>query len=228
MKTFIWLLLMLPWCVSGQVVTRPAFVGAANKVEAAGGGGGATATNNFDAYVNDSELGTNTGWTNIVSGGGIVVFKPGSDSSIFSSTAKGAVAVTTPTFTANHYSAGTLTATSGSYLGVAVRCSTTAENFYYLVVDTTGALTLGKDNAGTTASIVDAYPAGISDNTRIKLSVTGTGSATRLTAYTNGVIVPTFNAVDPGGTYIDGGKPGISGFVNSSGSTLDFWDASDL
>src|SRR6266542_379438 len=119
--------------------------------------------------------------------------------------------------------------TGNCQIGVAVRVQASGENAYYLTYASGGTLILGKVNAGTTATIVStskSYSAG----NKLRLEVTGTGSNTRLTAYedTGSGWVAVWTDQDPGGTYIDGGKPGIWGAgATPTTGTVDDWSSGD-
>lgn len=114
--------------------------------------------------------------------------------------------------------------------GVSVRVqSGGTENAYYLAYNIgNGNLELGKNNAGTLA-VLNSTAKTYSNGAIIRLEVTGTGSASRLTAYENtgsGLSV-VFSSIDPGGTYIDGGKPGLWALPVSGGVTFDDWSGGD-
>jgi hypothetical protein len=119
------------------------------------------------------------------------------------------------TFNADQYSE-TAVADAGSPVsflrpGPAVRCTT--NNYYMAGVDAINDRAyLWRVNSGTATSITDVAVTWNSGD-KLRLEVSGTGSATRLVVKrSNGSAWSTvISSSDPGGTYLDTGKPGIYG-----------------
>lgn len=118
-------------------------------------------------------------------------------------------------------------------IGPAVRIQASGENAYFLEYENSAGtknLKLGKVNAGTITLIVTTAKTYVATN-KLRLEAVGTGSATRLTAYEDTgsgfVAVGTMTSIDPGATYIDGGKPGIWGIGPNSNAELDDWSGGD-
>lgn len=111
--------------------------------------------------------------------------------------------------------------------GVMVRADAT--NGYYCIY-VGGTIYVGRINSGTVTSVT-SFAQSISVGNGLRLTVTGTGSATRLqcsvdtgTGFSN-----VGSSIDPGGTYINSGGPGISSYSNGGANAVwGNWSASDL
>jgi hypothetical protein len=185
-----------------------------------------TASDNFDSYADASTLGGQGSWVGVT--GTVKVIKPASDGRYMSSGASVAVARwSAGTWSGNQYSEVTLSAeaANGNYIGVAVRCQPSAVTLYY-VYWTNNTMYLNRYLAGSLVGMTTAA-ATIAPGKVLRLEVTGTGSATRLSTKVDGSTV--INSYDPGATYIDGGNPGVACY---NGDTTKFggtsWIASDL
>jgi hypothetical protein len=107
-----------------------------------------------------------------------------------------------------------------------------ADTYYFAYYDESATdLFLYRRNAGTNTQIGSAHDVNLATGNKIKLTVTGTGSSTRLTvaldtsgSYSN---VGSFTSVDPGGTYIDGGQPGVYGWGQNAGISASEWAGAD-
>jgi hypothetical protein len=131
-------------------------------------------------------------------------------------------------FNASQYSQFTLVAGSGAVVvGPACRIQTGTVSAYFFLITATIAK-LVRYNSGTGTDIVSTAKAYVAGN-KLKLEVTGTGSATRLNAYedTGSGWVAVWSNQDPGGTYIDGGSPGLFGFGGTVGFFMDDWAGGD-
>lgn len=137
----------------------------------------------------------------------------------------------TSTYSANQYSQGTLSEiTSNSAAGVAVRCQSGASSWYVLWYNLYASeVQLNKVIAGSETTLQQTSKSP-SAGYKLKLTATGTGSATRLSAYedTGSGWVALWTNVDPGSTYLDGGKPGLAGYTNSGGIKIDNWSGGNL
>lgn len=210
-----------------------ALVGAGNRVTNKGAPAGATlvASDNFDAYTHLSALSDQTGWGPV--NGYVAIIKPSADGVIEGSVQS--AARRTDTFSANQRSVlTTVSVDPGNYrfVSVQVRCQSGTNTRYWFQTDGSNWFLL-VGLAGSYASLSSGTHS-IAAGDRIALSVTGAGSATRLTAqhYSGGSWADISGAtnIDPGsGNYIDGGTPGV-GADNGAGSlcTGDYWEGWNL
>lgn len=135
-------------------------------------------------------------------------------------------------FLSDQYSSATITAipTGTSSVGVAVRVSSDGANYYALYFHASdGKLRLTVSNS-TSETIINDISKSYSNGTKVRLEAIGSGSSTRLTAYedTGSGFTAVWSSVDPGGTYVDGGKAGIMGSSGGpSDGELDDFDAGD-
>jgi len=116
-------------------------------------------------------------------------------------------------------------------MGVTVRASGTGGVFNcYTLSYNAGVVHLGKYNSGTGVDI-NTYSLTLTSGQGLRLEVTGSGSATRLTVKKDvgsGWVVVA-SGVDPGGTYISSGSPGLTGYDNVASSTdLTSWFATEI
>lgn len=137
----------------------------------------------------------------------------------------------TSTYSANQYSQATLSSVGGSSTaGVAVRCQSGSSSWYYLIYNGfAGEVALIRVNSGTETSIQSTAKSP-SAGYKLKLTASGTGASTRLNAYedTGSGWVALWTNQDPGGTYIDGGKPGMAGYGSAATIYLDDWSGGNL
>ena len=201
-----------------------------------GGGGGQTASDDFDTYTHNAALDAQGSWAVVsgASGDQMWVEKPASDGEIWSNNSgveESCNRWTAGTWSANQYSVGVLSAKISGIadMGVSVRCQSGSATYYAWYMDPNDNWYLIRMNSGSGATVSSGTCVWIVGST-IRLEVTGTGSGTRLTGkhdvgggYTN-----VFTSVDPGGTYIDGGNPGVAGWGDDVGTRLDDWSAGDL
>ena len=144
----------------------------------------------------------------------------------------------TPSMLGTQYSQATLqdVPTVDKRIGVAVRVQSGASNSAYgLWYDVhSGTLNLVKITgilSTAFTSITSTSKTYVATN-KLRLEAIGSGSATKLYAYedTGSGFVAVFSNVDPGGSYISGGQPGISGSAFSgsgNGGVLDDWSGGD-
>ena len=104
--------------------------------------------------------------------------------------------------------------------GCAVRLQSGSNSGYYVYTDSNGATYLGVVNAGSHSYPFTASLSALGDGSKIRLTATGAGSATRLTVQYNNAgggwaTVPGMDNVDPG-IYFDGGSPGLAGYNDSA------------
>lgn len=190
------------------------------------------AVDNFNGYANLSSLPSSATWTNC--GGAFIVSKPAADGACYNTGTLGAVYYDTGTWSGDQQSQISLeTVTTGSAtcrMGVAVRCQSGATTYYSFTAQTktVNRLELAKVNAGTKTSLGTNDTFTFAAGDLLKLTATGSGSATRLTAqiYNAGAWTTVFSSIDPGGTYIDNGYPGMAAensFFDSTGPKSDDW-----
>jgi hypothetical protein len=136
-------------------------------------------------------------------------------------------------FNANQYSEITVAgAISGGHgaPGAVVRAVPSATSWYYArMYAATAKIELYRYASSTSTLITDVAHTFAAGH-KLRLEVTGTGSATRLTVKkdTGGGWVDVITSVDPGGTYIDSGNPGIFHNNPTDDSLLDYWAGGNL
>jgi hypothetical protein len=120
----------------------------------------------------------------------------------------------------------------GLIMGPSVRINSSRDNYYavgFVYVSGNKKLQLGRVNGGTWTQIGSDYDTTISEGDELSIEVTGSGSATRLTVQERiggGSWDDIATDVDPGGTYIDGGNPGVwayAVFGNDDTITIGEW-----
>ncbi len=193
------------------------------------GGGGATATDTFQALGSGVLLSSGGNWAGVGTNQMITSNEAG-DIVAYGNDGSGASArYTATTFAANHSAAITLYLSGSPSGGIApaVRMQPAANSFYFAYYDETAQLVyLYKRNAGTDAQIGSTASRNYASGDVLTLSATGTGSATRLTVTDGSGAV--FTSVDPGGTYLDDGQPGIWGYGTNAGISASSWTGADL
>jgi hypothetical protein len=118
-------------------VVSAAFVGAGNiVVNQTASGSTLIASDNFDSYSNGADLDTSSGGTWVNVHNNVLVYKPGSDGSTYTTASQGWVRHT-GTYSANQRSEATIEAigTSFNFVGVSVRNQSGADTHYHLQVD---------------------------------------------------------------------------------------------
>ena len=129
------------------------------------------------------------------------------------------------TFSGDHSSEAAISGmvSGNTYVGVAVRCSTSAETYYALKTDGASGITGGgghtrivKVVAGAETALLD-IDCPFADGDVIKLAIAGT----TLTAYKNGASVGTTTD-----SSLSGGKPGL--FVYGNAARVDNWTGADI
>ena len=181
-----------------------------------GGGGGSTAVEiNFSGYpVN---LDDHADW--VVQAGAMTVTN-GETTGNLGGTVSLARYVGRP-FSANQaveVTFGSSTAGTGGAHGCAVRLQSGATSGYYLFVESGAGVSVyfGIVNAGAHTYPFSSTATG-TNGTKLRLEVTGAGTATRLTAKMNDgggwVTISGMGNMDPG-VYFDAGAPGITGYSN--------------
>ncbi len=131
-------------------------------------------------------------------------------------------------FTANQYSEITVYKSGNGNVGVIVRGA--PGGTCYRAMWGAGTVYLDKGNSGTYANVTSVGSITLNDNNKIRLSVTGTGSATRLViAIDSGSgFVDVLGPTDPGGTYINSGVPGLGTFDDTNNNGARSWRGGNL
>lgn len=216
--------LLLCWAIE----TAPASIIINSYRLAAPGGGGSwteRATDNFNSGANGDDLTTSGNWTSLT---GVFTYFSGTVQTFTSSDVE--FYTRNGTFGADQYSQGTIVAApdGSTVVGVGVRMQAGINGYIFWYNAFAGGLELARNNSGTRTAIGSPAARTYSGGEKLRLEAVGTGSATRLTAYedTGSGWVAVFTAVDPGGTYIDGGKPAIVGY-GANGDRLDNHSAGD-
>jgi len=128
------------------------------------------------------------------------------------------------------YSQFTMVTGSGGnpQLGCIVRCQA-GPSCYLLYYNSDSTVRLNKCNSGTFADIAGPTAKSYVNGNKLRLEVIGAGSATRLTAYEDvgSGFVAIFSSIDPGGTYIDNGTPGLYGGSANDLLRFDDWSGGD-
>lgn len=176
----------------------------------------------FDGYGTLTDLDSHADWANPPSPQGILTVASG----LVWSNSGGFVALCRyigHSFNSNHSSEVTFDVVtpgaSGTAQGCAVRLQSGAISGYYAFVEPSnpGNWYLGVVNAGTHTYPFSGTANSENDGCKLRLSVTGAGSATRLTLEHNNGIGGGWTTLlsngDPG-IYFDGGSPGVVGYSN--------------
>lgn len=208
------------------IVVLAALVGAGNRVVNRGAPAGPTqiASDGFD-YSNGTNLNTTGNWT--AYSGSIAAWSSRAEANVANVSS---YYYHTATFNANQYATATMANGEGDSRGITVRQQSGSESCYDLIYNHyDDQVQLRRINSGVTTNIntqAVTFPSGY----KLWLEVTGTGSSTRLTAKHDigSGWVTLWSNVDPGGTYIDGGKPGIFTYSQASGAGIDDWSAGNL
>jgi hypothetical protein len=193
-------------------------------------------TDDFNAYANDANIGLQTGWAS--NGGTISNNKPASDGQAYNLGAATGAIRSSSTFAENQYSEvtlGTVTVGHSSGIGPAVSVDTGgAFTFYgvYYFASPAGSesLYLLKYVAGTKTDLANSGYGTVTcvAGDKIRLERTGSGVSTRLTVKKNGATVSGLVNINPGATYIAGGKPGLWGDGNPGQVYATSWTGGDL
>lgn len=198
-----------------------------------GGGGGPTlvAQDNFDSYVDNSNLDDAANWVGET--GTINVRKPASDGSLSPGVSAVGVYRHTATFSANQRCEMTIDAAGAGgnfdWIGPAVRVQTGAATCYAVVFSSTD-LYLISVNAGTQATINSDSGMTLTAGNRIAIEASGSGTSTRLKVQvdTGGGWVDKWTDQNPA-VDIDGGACGVANWLLSSVVNLaDDWKGYDL
>ena len=185
------------------------------------------ASDNFDAGAPGADLTTSGNWsitqgTMLYHAGGNVVQQSAASDNFYYWNAY--------SFLSTQYSQGTMVIGSGATVcGYAVRIQPVAVTAYFAMYDGTN-VKLVRYNAGSGVTVVQIAKAYVGGE-KLRIEAIGAGSATRLTVYedigSGFVAIGTMTSVDPGGTYIDNGSPGLFGFNGREGFYLDDWSGGD-
>lgn len=180
------------------------------------------ASDNF-TYSNNTELSTTGNWAAIT--GTIQAYGSQADSA----GATGNLYRQVGTYNANQYSTATLNGTTQGVWGVAVRVQGTADGYVLYFNSYTNELQLDRINSGTSTTINSVAFTFVS-GMKLWIEASGTGSSTRITAKKDvgAGWVTLWSSVDPGGTYIDGGKAGIWSYNTWGTMFLDDWSGGNL
>ncbi len=195
-----------------------------------------TASDGFN-YTDGVSLGAQTNWANV--DGTLIVENNGSGVHGFRGNTGGQtniVRYTPGTWSANQQAqVNIVTINSGAIQsgGVAMRCDGSGNG--YAVLYLAGTIYLVINNAGTENLFGTSWNQTLVAGNGLRASVTGAGSATRITITADldnsGNYATTIvSSVDPGGTYISTGTPGVSAYTTSLGFLELFsnWAATDL
>lgn len=193
-----------------------------------------SASDDFNSYANASTLAGQGNWANMISGQIDKVVNPSGDGRAVgaSGSPQNINFYNSGTWADNQWSASTAYASGGQDVVVAVRCSSgSGGNCYYATRTTAfgGYLLWGKFNSGSDSAIGNTPAGTLGAGDVLRLEVTGTGSSTRLKVIFNGVTKA--SNIDPGGTYISSGYPGMGGGAGAGTSTtsgVTYWQASDI
>lgn len=220
--------------INGVAIANIKTINGVDNTGIGGPSGTQVASDNFDSYANFSALTDQANW-NAVAGGTDthLNLKPAADGRVSGGSGGRVADYHTDTYSADQYSTGTLempAGTENATVGVAVRISATVDDYYtvqYKRNSTT--LYLRKVNSGTMAQIQSTSKT-YADGVKLWLQAVGTGSATRLSVWedTGSGWVAVWMNEDPGGTYIDGGKPGVAAVSNDLDAKLDDWSGGDV
>lgn len=192
-------------------------------------------TDNFDAYATSSSLAAAANWTAVT--GAWLIYKPASNGYARANTSgdESCIRYSAGTFASNQYSEvmfAVLGASNGA-VGPAVRCQTGAVSYYGCYWNKANStIYVFRMVAGTWTEITTYTSKTYVTGNKLKLQASGAGSATRLALYEDvgsGWAALGTN-INPGGTYLDNGTPGVTGYDTGSntGPHLDTWGAGDL
>lgn len=199
---------------------------------AASGGAGEIASDDFESYSADADLASQANWDTVI---GAMIVKDVSGNKVAkgnSSTANSAcVWAGSGTFNADQYSEGTIQWASGvAYIAVAARIQAGVETYYRaLALPNSSQVRIDKYIAGT-QTVGTTVSQGLTTGNRLRIEVTGVGSATRITVKvdTGSGYTSIITSDDPGATYIDGGKPGLSSYDNNLNAGISAWAGGNL
>ncbi len=198
----------------------------------AAGGGPASASDDFEAYTNFQVLTASGNWADVVGTMLASSVVSGSRGAYAGADTVTAARWTATSFSADHESEVTIhnAGSADQYLGAAARVQSGSYTLYLVFWTTAGGglLELDRINAGTPATIQSTAKSYVTGN-KIKLRAVGAGSSTRLTVLedTGSGYTAVWTSEDPGGTYIDGGAPGIWAYGSNQGVHMESWSAAD-
>lgn len=190
-----------------------------------------TASDNFDSYADASLLGGQGGWVNVLSTMRIDKTAGNGRFTANVSTTQTQTVYSAGTWSSNQYAEVTMSGVfTANFVGPSVRSNVSGDCYAAVaIINNVGTTVyLSVFNSGTATTVATASPT-VADGDVIRLEVTGTGSATRLVVKQNGSVI--IASIDPGGTYVNSGNPGIGAYANlASATTLGgtLWSASDL
>ncbi len=191
--------------------------------------GTASATDTFEALSSGVLLSTGGNWAGVGTNKQTIVDHSGDASVYPDDSADTGARYTTTTFTANHSSTITIfiSGSPSGGIGPAVRMQSGTDTYYFAYYDkATNLVYLYKRNGGTNTQIGSTVSRTYTSSDTLTLSVTGTGTETRLTVTDDEGAV--FSSVNPGATYIDGGQPGIWGYGTNPGLSISSWAGEDI
>lgn len=191
-----------------------------------------TAEDNFDSYSDSSSLAASAAWVSSTSDA--VVRKPASDGSVYPSGNVTALLYhDTGTYGDDQRAEITIdAATTGGgfdWIGPAVRVQSGSASGYMVVFSSTD-LYLLSCASGTVVTLNSDTGMTLTAGNKIAIEATGTGTSTRLKVQidTGSGWTDKWTDVNPAAD-IDGGKPGIGGWVlGTTGNRLDDWKGYDL
>lgn len=195
-----------------------------------------TASDNFNAYADGALLESQTNWASVT--GSIKIVNPGSAGRFMGNTssANTCVRYTAGTWSANQsVTIFIRTNNTTNYVGAAVRCSGsggTGACYRAIFSGVNGSIFVSRLNGGVNTDITSYATTGLVVNDQMRLSVTGSGSSTRLhiEKFSGGSWSDIVAALDPGGTYISSGNPGVATYTTGTTTEMggDDWSATDL
>ncbi len=183
-----------------------------NGVSISAGGPALVVSDDFD-YPNNSDLGSQTGWST-VNDTVVISNVTGTNGTFYGGTQ--AAARSTATFASNQrceITCAVLVPGTFQFVKACVRCQSGADTYYWIQTDGTNWF-LVKRNAGSQSVIASGTHSLVSGD-KIAIDAAGAGASTRLNVQvdTGGGWTNQSGAtnVDPGGTYIDNGSAGVGG-----------------
>lgn len=196
-----------------------------------GGAAPQTASDNFDSYADASLLGGQGNWVDVLST--MRIDKSAGNGRFIAnvSTTQTQTVYSAGTWSANQYAEVTMSGVfTANFVGPSVRSNISGDCYSVsaIINNVSTTVYLSVFNSGTATTVATASPT-VADGDVIRVEVTGTGSGTRLVVKQNGSTI--ISSIDPGGTYVNSGNPGIGSYANVSAATTlggTLWSASDI
>lgn len=134
------------------------------------------------------------------------------------------------TFNADQYSECTVSQVGIDEIGVIARAAAGSSSYYFARFNNNlSKIQLYRRNAGVATLVADPSNTASAGH-KLRLEVSGTGSATRCVVKkdTGSGWETAIASIDPGGTYIDSGNPGIHAASATGSSRFDSWAGGNL